>query len=422
MRLRWLIPLLLASCVHVKASRPSRLLRRPPDGRVLPILQVLPTGPLPGLQATGQLQTSWGAGFTTTRATTKWCLNSSGLLVSQANGVPCVDASGVNVEASATNLLEFSQALATSPWNAFGSAPPVAPMVTNGTTDVTDVAGGSSATKVVFPATTTTEEYSVVQQTMSSSLTSGTYTCGGWIRLLSGTSTFYISLDPEDGTHTFQAFTACALNTTWKRFSVTTQFTNGKVPAFNIGSDTRAFNANEPTMAAQTVYLSKFKCESGSVLTSDTDTTGATGTRAADSILSGTFTIGTTPSFSADVILAALPASSAVVLQAYNSSTDKWTASVNSSGALICAYNNGTNFPATSTATLSAGTRARVRCYYDGANVGACVNGLCTTAAQSFTATSTAYPFYLGSDHGSASFLGGGVSNICASVSTTGCP
>lgn len=87
--------------------------RRCRGGCARPLLQVLPDGPLPSLQAAGQLQTALGGSITTTRASNKFCANASGTLVSLSSNVPCVDANGVNAEGPAINYFLQSATPAT---------------------------------------------------------------------------------------------------------------------------------------------------------------------------------------------------------------------------------------------------------------------------------------------------------------------
>lgn len=217
---------------------------------------------------------SYGEALTFTRASVATFTQADGTVVGLLSGVPAVSALGYLSEPAATNKVIQSQALATT-WahDSNGTGPHSS---TNNTTDLTAPDGTSTATKIVLATVTTTSQYDVVYQSITTAAEPTTFSV--WLRTLSGASTMYIQSYLVAGGG--NAFTTCNVTTTWTRFTLTFTAT-AAARYFLIGSDRTTPAPVTPAISAQTIYAWGAQVESGSVATSYFPTTTIAGTRAA---------------------------------------------------------------------------------------------------------------------------------------------
>lgn len=376
----------------------------------MPLLSVLPGGPSPAQIAAGTLRDASGQTVTCSRASNKYCVNASGGLTLLSSNQIAVEPNGILVEAGATNLAKQSQAVGTtSPWGVVGSTPPAAPTVTANTSDVPDPTGSShTAAKLVFPATTTSEQYTLAQQTFTSAASTA-YTISFFIHG-AAPSTFHFAIDGLAAGP--QASATVSVTTSWQRVSLRWTSTAGGSATLNIGSDTRAGNANQPTQAAQTVYIWGVQIEAGTFASSYIPTTTTTASRDADTVSAATITLTSTYAWTADMVLQGLPAPSTFPDLGRLANGSQYIDNfLDSSGNLNAAYWNGSALAqALQSGISSAGVKYHLVAKYDGVNIYASVNGASTGAAGEAILAGSYTP-YIGNAAG-ANQLNGWLSNI----------
>jgi hypothetical protein len=395
------------------------------QGVILRILQP----PLTAAIASGAaLADSWGRSYTFTRASAKACSLADGGQVQLASGQPCVDPNGLNTELSTVNLTLQSQALATAPWTASGSGgSQSAPTVANNTTDVTAPDGSSTATKITYVATTGAAQFVLVNQAITANTNATVYTMSLWARTLSGTATNYLCASDGTASQAPHTFSTMSITSTWQRFSVQYTGSGTGTVSVAIGSDTQATFCNEPTMAAQTIYVWGVQTEARYVATSYVPTTSSTVTRQGDVITStGTIQIGATFSISLDITstTANVPGSplSSQTLQLYSSGSDLFGVDlIPASAQLRCHYFNGSQFIQASSVSLSNNTLYHTACSYDGTTLKICVNGTCDSSAKTFSMPGS-YAINPGNDQtNAANMTNGSIANVCISTSPWVC-
>ena len=313
------------------------------------LLQILGNGPSAGQMATGSLVADSGQTVSCSRAASAYCLDNSGVLHLLGANTVRVEPNGILVEGASTNLVFPSNNIGGGAiWSAVGSGI-AAPTVTQNTTDVTAPDGTNTATKLVYPASTAPEQYSLMY------FSDGTASVKTWSVYLRGTTnqTFYISASGTSFT-----YTACALTTSWQRFTVTSV---SAPQYFFIGTDTRAAASNDPLMAAQTVYAWGAQGEANAFASSLIKTTTASASRDADVVsvanpLSGAnfaFGASITPEVSAWGVG---PAFQEVFTAGANSVPNSWSLQFNATAGTLSTntYNvSGTNAGVTSNSVPS---------------------------------------------------------------------
>lgn len=146
-------------------------------------------------------------------------------------------------------------------------------------------------------------------------------------------------------------------------------------------------------------------------------TTTTAVTRSADQIDLGAVTLSATPSLSATVNLEGLPASGTATVLDATDGTNSLVLAIDTSGHAKCSYGASSD---TTTGTVTPGTASRVVCKYDGATLSACIAGACHGTPASLTPVSSYTHLYVGST-GSAAYLNGFASTICADKRAGGC-
>lgn len=280
---------------------------------------------------------------------------------------------GVTVSAAGTNLILFPSTLNNVNWGITQNAGN--PTVVN--TNSTDPLGGNTASRVQFPATVGAQ-YSLLRQTGLTQPFSGS--C--YAKMVSGTGE--LCLFAGSGTGAVRT----ALNaTTWTRMKQENSTQNG---GLFVGTDSTDCSGGD--FSAQDVYLWNCQLEATRAVTTPMDTTRAAQVLSAPVTLSGSY-------FSAAATWEApgVFTSGATALQIYVDANNSITMSSGATGTLLCAVRiGGSTTTTTSVATMVAGSRNRVACYYDGTSTGACVNGVCTLTAGAITMFTGAATFYLG--------------------------
>jgi hypothetical protein len=375
---------------------------------------------------------------TDSRASNSYCANSSGVLVQLSNNQPCVEfgvtalgtSSGLRVEGSTTNSMLQSQALATAPWSAIGSSPPVPPTVTNATTDVTDPAGGSTATKAVFPAVSAAATFSLIRQSVNPG--AGSNSISLYARVLSGTGNTFIS----DGTNTL----SLSLTSAWTRYSIAS---TGSVN-FDIGTNT-GVGAESGGTSAVTVYIWGVQAEAQAFVSSYVPTVAATVTRAADDVEIATSPL-TTPMTAWSLAATATPEGTWATPGAAGTygkfpfvEIAPWS---NPNNIVNLGMNNASNPSAfifgatgnisgTSASTFSSNTAHRLNLQMTSLTAGTMyVDGVANTTLTNSSNTafgSAPSPFMIGEiGAGGIPAQGGGtlnawITNICFDISTSNC-
>lgn len=373
---------------------------------------------------------------TDTRASSVYCANGAGTLVQLSSNQPCVEAAnanlgtsqGLRVEGSATNSILQSQALATT-WVATGAVV-AAPTISNNTADVTDPAGGSTASKIVYPSVSGVNAESAATQAWTATATA--WSLSVYLRTLSGTATVWVSSGAAAGAPTVRQ--SCSVTTTWTRCTLANATLTAASWTYELGVDLR--DASQTTQGAQTVYAWGAQAEAQAFASSYIPTTTVTVTRAADTISVPTPSFSNANIFAVGATLAALesgstPPSSPIGLWTIavgsGVSTNGQTTQLQNNSFLIQSFDNtGTAFNDQYSATQPA-TPSRYRFARNGTTVSDTIfaNGSSVTDSQTGTGTTFASNpanFYIGtSSLTGPGNLNGWITNICADNSTTNC-
>jgi len=320
-----------------------------------------------------------GEAVTWTRASGAMCTRSAsessianGDLVYTANNQPRVMSLGgplgVLVESSRTNNLIQSQAIDNASWSKSQNGTPGLPVATVDQTTAPD--GTVSAERVVYPTTGAAQ----------SSFTGQTGGCGATVGPKAGT--VYVKGNGASGTIDVcidfpMACSSCNYtSTSWTRCSAINS-NSASAHNFYVGNMT---NQTTIARAANDVFVWGAQCEDGAYATSYSPTVASATIRSADQ---GSFTIssGFTTKFSAS-LTARLPLSvlaNADVLYAAGAGS-VFEMSLPS----VTQFKNYVSTPlvsSTAATATTANTTNGVAGYFDGTNVGACVNGSCTNTA-----------------------------------------
>ncbi len=211
--------------------------------------------------ADGALSGYRGETLTTVRAGSSFATASASSLAVIAANAPRVESLGLLCELANTNIAIQSQTFDSASWSKLGSGI-AAPVVTANAVVAPD--GTLTADQIVFPASTAGSQFSDVRPNPNLTVTAVAHTITVWLRCATGTSTIYLYAEGNPD----YVLTACALTTTWQKFSLAVTFAAGtKVVA--LGQNTY-IGSNQP---AQTVYAWGFQLQTGTYATTYVPTT-----------------------------------------------------------------------------------------------------------------------------------------------------
>jgi hypothetical protein len=380
------------------------------------LFRVLPGGPSSGQVAAGTLAGSKGEALTTTRASTRTCTKADGTLASLSNNTPCVEASGLVVEPSGTNLVLRSESIDIATWIKYNVT------LTANSSDVFDLYGtGHTEERIDFAAITgTNQDTGIYQQVSTVGSGAGAYSASVYARTASGTAQEYVYM--QDGTN-LKGSTLCTFGTTYTRCCLPNITLAAASNYFHLGNERAVaggFSAAMGNLPAATLYVEGYQLEKGSTCTSYTPTVATAVTRSADVVSAGSLTIGAAFSLGATATLSALP-NDATLVQPYNSSGGTLAQLLvrASDSKVLC---NGGGTGAVSSGAITLGTSFRASCSYDGANYTACLNGACSTTAGTAPGATTFTATNLGNGlTGSATNAQGWLHSLCVNSSSGTC-
>jgi hypothetical protein len=176
---------------------------------------------------------------------------------------------GSLVKTSTTNLILNSQRFGGGGWSGVSGNGPAVPTATDSTTDVWAPDGTHTAIKVVLPAVSGVNAFSVFGQSVTTA--AGPFIFSVYLRTLTGTATTYIARGDDSS----EPATPCSVTSTWQRFTVTMTNTAAS-HSFQFG--TNLINTEESSTSAATIYAWGFQLETGSSATPYVATTGASAT------------------------------------------------------------------------------------------------------------------------------------------------
>ena len=191
----------------------------------------------------------------------------SGILISDAVDVPCFEydpvthvLKGLRVEPSVTNLLlRNNNYTGTANWLAYGSG--TLPQMSGA--GATSPYGTSSASQIVFPAISITNDYAIVSHS-NFTITAQVYTFSIWLKGNSGGETIYlIARNTTQNTRVHS--TILTLTQSWVRYSLTFTGTTDSW-AMDFGTDLR--DNTQASSSAKTVLVFGAQLETGGYVSS----------------------------------------------------------------------------------------------------------------------------------------------------------
>lgn len=243
------------------------------------LFQSMSGGPTAAQLCSGSLVASTGQTVSVTRGSSKYCTFPDAGMTQLGSNVPVVEANGLSVEGSSTNLALRSEAFDNATWTKNGfivTAPVVtadAALAPNGTT---------TADQIAYPLTVGAGSFSVVGQQFLGTV--APYSASVYLRDSSGSSTIYLSFcRTTAGTCAGAVYigtTSCALTTSWTRCKITAATLTATNYAFDIGVDLR--DVGQLTQGTQTVFSWGAQVEQLGFPSSYIPTTTATAGRSTD--------------------------------------------------------------------------------------------------------------------------------------------
>lgn len=363
---RILLCLLLALTAAQLRQREDASRRRPPSKP--PLLRVLPPGNSVALAA-GTLTGSKGETLTTTRASTKTCINAAGNLVTLSSNQPCVETAGLLVEPAATNPALWNRDWTNAAWTL---------------SSITAVKTATGVDSITNSASTLTATGSNGTALQALTIASATRATSLFMRRRTGAGTVSVT---RNGGSTWLDVTSL-LSSSWLRLTPT-----------NVAglSSTLTNPSLGVKLAANTdaVDVDLVQDEVGSVATSPIATTTTTTTRVADVVSASNLVLGSTPSIGATAVLNG-PANDSILVQAYdsvsNSRLQMYAQFVDSK--IQCSGTSGgvSQGFVISAAAVVVGTPFRVSCTYTGSKYTICLNGTCNSSGTVSGPGATTFP------------------------------
>lgn len=353
--------------------------------------------------AKGEAVTLTGGGICATGATVSSIAASSFATVTVPIAQPGGDGTaptGISVDKALTNLVLFPSTLNNVNWGTTQNVG--APTIVS--TNNTDPLGGTTASRVQFPATTGSQ-YSLKRQSLSGAPWSGS--C--YAKTVSGAGELCLFAGSGTG-----AVRTTLNSTTWTRMK---HENSSQAGGLFVGTDSADCSAGG-AFAAQDVYLWNCQLESGKIVSTPTVTTRAATLASTSLTIAGpTFSLATTWMAGTNHTL------DATAFQLHKDANNSVTASSSATGQLSCAVRiAGSTVTTTTTATMTANAANRLACYYDGTNTGACVNGVCTLTAGAITMFTGASTLYLGTRSATGNEANGTLKQFCYDPAALRCP
>ncbi len=372
-----------------------------------------------------------GGAVTFTRASSAYCTigntttglsNASMVLLTTdaprvMKGGPGTGPVGLMMELAGTNQLLRSQAFDNAVWSPTGLVV-AAPTITVDQAVAPD--GSTTAERMQLPAV----DASGLQASyiFQAGTTTGTVSSGIYLKGNGTSGTLYSLVGPVSGVYTC---TACPyVSTSWSRCAEES-ITTTSAAIYFLGVYGSTYGCGEGATAAQDVFIWQADMQAGAVLTSPILTTSAAATRAVEVATAAYTAAGGTVSTSVD----AIPPSTMVL------NTVPVSFWVDASNAVRLFFNTATGATQTlvirrtlggvgatgvSSPSFVGGSQLSLAGYYDGANFGSCVGGVCNKSAQSVSLATGAGNIYLGNSLTANLQVNGVVKNVC--VDPTHCP
>lgn len=327
-----------------------------------------------------------------TRSTVQGCIDETtgaGCIV-PANTLCVVQGGTTAAQGSFQQTIVQTEAFDNAAWSDSVSSAPYAPTL-NAADAVLSPVGTLTAEDYSFPAISgSVYSYRYMNNGCPASTAS---TLSVWAKSISGGTT--IDLTIQTGASSWSS-TPCTISTSkWTRCSATATTGTASSAYFGLGQV-----GVSTTRAASRVALWGANCTAGTSLRPYIPATTAAVTTGAEVTY---FTLTSAPALKSLSVTVDTPTSfpsNARLMEVYKAGTDLNDMLIDTAGGnkLWCYYVvGGVTYQGKSAGAVATGTKGVVlSCSYDGTNVVACVNGTCTSTAQSFTLFSGATKLYVG--------------------------
>jgi hypothetical protein len=262
--------------------------------------------------------------------------------------------------------------------------------------------GTSTVVKLTFNGTAGTTDYALWNDSVTTAAiaSNSAYVHSQWTIVFPDATQVPMTVSDGVAVQLFHGRVAASAST-WSRISVHgTSNTSGKLDV-GVGP----FSPNgDGAYGAFDAYVWGAQLEPGAFPTSLIYCAGSTHcTRTADIVDIGAKSIPATPAFTGDANLLGLPASGTAILWYATDGTHAWKLAHDTGGHATFCYDSTC---ATTAGSVSAGTKAKLAGYYDGA-LHACINGTCSATSLAAPGAMSATHVYLGGDGSGSNQLNG---------------